>query len=60
VAVATDYDEVGTDLKDSHERSLDALQSARASNARSVVNDLDETGTLDVTVTPVESSSPRN
>ena len=50
--VATDYDEVRSDVKESQERSLEALQSANAPDARSVVRDLDESDGLDDTMTP--------
>jgi hypothetical protein len=45
--VATDYDEVRADLKESQENSLEALQSANAPDARSVVQELDEAEGLD-------------
>jgi hypothetical protein len=45
--VATDYDEVRSDLKESQENSLEALQSANAPDARSVVQELDEADGLD-------------
>ena len=51
-AVATDYDEVRSDVKESQERSLEALQSANAPDARSVVRDLDEADALDDAMTP--------
>jgi len=50
--VATDYDEVRSDVKESQDRSLEAVQSANAPDARSVVRDLDEADTLDDAVTP--------
>lgn len=50
--VATDYDEVRTDVKESQDRSLEALQSANAPDARSVVLELDETDALDSLATP--------
>ena len=50
--VATDYDEVRSDVKESQERSLEALQSANAPDARSVVSELDESDALDEAVTP--------
>lgn len=45
--VATDYDEVHSDVKESQDQSLDALQSANARDARSVVLELDEADGLD-------------
>ena len=51
-AVATDYDEVRSDVKESQDRSLEALQSANAPDARSVVRDLDEADALDDAMTP--------
>ena len=45
--MATDYDEVRSDVKESQERSLEALQSANAPDARSVIRDLDEADALD-------------
>jgi hypothetical protein len=50
--VATDYDEVRSDVKESQDRSLEALQSASAPDARSVVRDLDEADALDDAMTP--------
>jgi hypothetical protein len=50
--VATDYDEVRSDVKESQERSLEALQSANAPDARSVVSELEETDALDTGLTP--------
>jgi len=46
-SVATDYDELRTDVKESQENSLEALKSAKAPDARSVVQELDEADTLD-------------
>ncbi len=46
--MATDYDEVRTDVKESQDRSLEALQSANASDARTVVLELDEADGLDL------------
>jgi hypothetical protein len=45
--VATDYDELRTDVKESQENSLEALKSANSPDARSVVQELDEADTLD-------------
>jgi hypothetical protein len=45
--VATDYDEVRSDVKESQENSLEALQSANAPDARSVRLELDEADGLD-------------
>ena len=50
--MATDYDEVRSDVKESQERSLEALQSANAPDARSVVSDLEESDALDSGLTP--------
>ena len=50
--MATDYDEVRSDVKESQDRSLEALQSANAPDARSVVRDLDESDALDYAMTP--------
>ena len=50
--VATDYDEVRSDVKESQERSLEALQSASAPDARSVVSELEETDAPDTGLTP--------
>ena len=50
--MATDYDEVRSDVKESQDRSLEALQSANAPDARSVVTELDETDALDAGLTP--------
>jgi hypothetical protein len=46
-AVATDYDELRSDVKESQENSLEALKSAKAPDAKSVVLELDEADTLD-------------
>jgi hypothetical protein len=40
--VATDYDEVRSDVKESQDNSLEALKSASAPDARSVVTELDK------------------
>lgn len=45
--MATDYDELRSDVKESQNNSLEALQSANAPDARSVVRDLDEADGLD-------------
>ena len=50
--VATDYDEVRSDVKESQDRSLEALQSENAPDARSVVNELDQADALDEGLTP--------
>lgn len=50
--VATDYDEVRSDVKESQDKSLEALQSANAPDARSVVRELDEADAFDDAVTP--------
>lgn len=61
-AMAADYDEVRSDVKESQENSLEALQSAKAPDANSVVRELDEAGALDDAAIPggAESSSPRS
>lgn len=51
-SVATDYDEVRSDVKESQDRSLEALKSANAQDARSVVRELDESDALDDAITP--------
>jgi membrane protein DedA with SNARE-associated domain len=51
-AVATDYDEVRSDVKESQEHSLQALQSANAPDARSVVRELDEADAFDDAIVP--------
>lgn len=40
--MATDYDELRTDVKESQENSLEVLKSAKAPDAKSVVQELDE------------------
>ncbi|BCW45196.1 DUF4193 domain-containing protein [Arthrobacter sp. StoSoilB5] len=45
--MAADYDEVRSDVKESQESSLDALKSANAPDARSVVLELDQADGLD-------------
>lgn len=45
--VAADYDEVRSDVKESQESSLDALKTANAPDARSVVLELDQADGLD-------------
>ncbi|MCA4134119.1 DUF4193 domain-containing protein [Arthrobacter sp. M4] len=45
--MATDYDELRTDVKENQEQSLQALQSASAPTAKSVVLELDEADGLD-------------
>ena len=46
-SVATDYDELRTDVKESQDSSLEALQSAKAPDAKSVVLELDEADVFD-------------
>jgi Domain of unknown function (DUF4193) len=46
-SVATDYDELRTDVKESQDSSLEALQSAKAPDAKSVVQELDEADVFD-------------
>lgn len=50
--MATDYDEVRSDVKESQDNSLEALKSASAPGARSVVTELDEADALDEGLTP--------
>jgi hypothetical protein len=50
--VATDYDEVRSDVKESQDNSLQALQSANAPDARSVVRELDEVDAFDDMISP--------
>ncbi|WP_346959947.1 DUF4193 domain-containing protein [uncultured Arthrobacter sp.] len=50
--MATDYDEVRSDVKESQERSLEALQSANAPDAKSVIRELDEADAFDDAMTP--------
>ena len=45
--MATDYDEPRTDVKESQNDSLEALKSANAPDARSVVRELDEAEDMD-------------
>ncbi len=45
--MATDYDELRTDVKESQENSLEALQSSQTPDAKSVALELDETDVLD-------------
>ncbi len=45
--MATDYDELRSDVKESQNNSLEALQSANAPDARTVVLDLDQADGLD-------------
>lgn len=48
--MATDYDELRSDVKESQHNSLEALQSANAPDARSVVLELDQADGLDLDV----------
>jgi hypothetical protein len=57
--VAADYDEVPSDVKESQESSLDALKSANAPDAGSVVLELDQADGLDHEG-PGGGSSPKN
>ncbi|MBG0738847.1 DUF4193 domain-containing protein [Paeniglutamicibacter antarcticus] len=45
--MATDYDEIRSDVKESQDSSLEILQSANTPDARAVVLDLDEADGLD-------------
>ena len=50
--MATDYDLVRSDLKDAQNGSLEALQSASAPDARSVIRELDEADAMDDAIVP--------
>jgi hypothetical protein len=50
--MATDYDEVRSDVKESQDSSLEALKFASTPDARSVVTELDEADALDEGLTP--------
>jgi hypothetical protein len=50
--VATDYDEVRSDVKESQDNSLEALQSANAPDARTDVRELDEADAMDDSIVP--------
>ncbi|WP_223987300.1 DUF4193 domain-containing protein [Arthrobacter sp. NicSoilB8] len=50
--MATDYDEVRSDVKESQDNSLQALQSANAPDAHSVVRELDEADAFDDALVP--------
>ena len=50
--VATDYDEVRSDLKEAPDSSLEALQSSSAPDARSVIRELDDADTMDDVIVP--------
>jgi hypothetical protein len=50
--MAADYDEARPDVRESQENSLEALQSANAPDARSVVRELDEADAMDDAVVP--------
>jgi hypothetical protein len=52
--VATDYDEVRSDVAESRNASLEALRSANAPDARSVVRELDEADTSEGVELPGE------
>lgn len=45
--MATDYDELRTEVKESQNNSLQAVKSANAPGARAVVRDLDEVDAFD-------------
>lgn len=45
--MATDYDELRSDVKESQDNSLEALKSAGSPDARSVVRELDEVDSVD-------------
>jgi hypothetical protein len=45
--VATNYDEARSDVKEAQDHALEALQAARAPDARSIVRELDETDAMD-------------
>jgi len=50
--VATDYDEARSDLKEAQDSSLEALQSASAPDALSVIRELDDADTMDDVLVP--------
>jgi hypothetical protein len=50
--VATDYDEARSDLKEAQDSSLEALQSASAPDALSVIRELDDADTMDDATAP--------
>ncbi|GAA4035781.1 DUF4193 domain-containing protein [Arthrobacter methylotrophus] len=50
--MATDYDELRNDVKESQDSSLEALQSANKPDAQSVTRELDETDALDEGMIP--------
>jgi hypothetical protein len=50
--VATDYDEVRSDVKESQNSSLEELQSANAPDASSVVRELDVADAMDDAIIP--------
>ncbi len=50
--MASDYDEVRPEVKESQERSLEDLQTANAPDARSVVTELEESDAFDEGLTP--------
>ncbi len=45
--MATDYDEVRSEVKESQEKSLEALRAANTPDARSVVTELEEADSVD-------------
>ena len=50
--MATDYDEVRSDVKESQKNSLEELQSANAPDASSVVRELDGSDAMDDAIVP--------
>ncbi|MDQ0079101.1 DUF4193 domain-containing protein [Arthrobacter oryzae] len=50
--MATDYDEVRSEVKESQNKSLEELQSANAPDASSVVRELDGADAMDDAVVP--------
>ena len=58
--MATDYDEVRSDVKEAQDNSLAALQSANAPDARSIVGELDEADTMTTPSSLDGNLSPRN
>lgn len=50
--MATDYDEVRSDVRESQKNSLEELQSANAPDASSVVRELDGADAMDDAVVP--------
>ena len=58
--MATDYDKVDSDVREAQGNSLEALQSASAPGARSVIRELDDVDARDDGIVPGRDLSPRN